>query len=300
MTETPRPLWIQSGCSAGWPGCQGHATLFSTPWVSCTCSIQIQTVRLLHGPLLPQHGAAGNEYASCSPSGDCSWSESKSPLAAKFPVTHSLSSCSDICISCLLVCKLILRRLWSIALSGPGLASLGNSLPLPHAVSAFQSVVAFSGGTTAVKENWLTAGTFARSCIFSPNYSTKKSIFNSFTLQAGYHRDHLYSLAQEQDDRLFHWQNASAVWHIYDTDGLIARIPLNVFLYFKDLRGCLEAWMRAFIQILYPYVQSYLQWLPKVRRASNMQWIHIFKARMSCRLRNNLLPALKKNADIKT
>lgn len=239
VTETPWPLWIQSGCSARSPGCQGHATLFSTPWVSC--SIQIQTCRLLHRPLLPQHGAAENKYISCSPSGDCSWSASKWHLAAKFPVMHSLSWCSDICASCLLVCKLILRQFRSIALSGPGPASLGNSFPLAQTVSSFQSIVAFSGSTTAMKESCLRARTFARCCIFSPNYSTKKSAFNSFTFQAGYHRGHLYSPAQEQDCKLLHWQNASDVRYIYDTDGLIASLSLNEFLYFKELRQCLEA-----------------------------------------------------------
>lgn len=120
----------------------------------------------------------------------------------------------------------------------PCLASLGNSRPPPQTVPAFQSIVAFSGGTTAVKENWLTARTFARCCIFSPNYSTKKSTFNAFTFQADYCRGHLYYLAQEQNGRLFYWQNASAVWYIYGiNDGLIARLSLNVFLYFKELRG---------------------------------------------------------------
>lgn len=48
-------LWIQPGCSARSPGCQGRPTLFSTLWVRCTCSIQMQTSTVLHCPLLPQH-----------------------------------------------------------------------------------------------------------------------------------------------------------------------------------------------------------------------------------------------------
>lgn len=63
------PLWIQPGCSARSPGCQGHTVLFSTLWVCCICSIQMQTSTLLHWPLLPQHRATEDIYISCSPSG---------------------------------------------------------------------------------------------------------------------------------------------------------------------------------------------------------------------------------------
>lgn len=113
----------------------------------------------------------------------------------------------------------------------------------------------------------LKACTFERCCFFAPDYSNQRICIQLllFTSKC-----------------------------IYNTDGLVARLSLNLFWYSKELKGCLEAWMKAFIQLIYPQVQSYLQCLSKVRRASNVQWTHIFKARMSCHLKNNLLPAFKK------
>lgn len=168
----------------------------------------------------------------------------------QFPVMQSLTWCSDTCVSYLLDFDPILKWFWSIALSSPGLVSLGISLSSSqrhHFSPQCHSVV--------VPLPWRGTGAQPaplQDAAYFPQTTPPKNLHPTRSLSKQTTAASICIPWPKSKTAGYLVAGASIIWCIYDIDRLTARLSLNVFFYFKELWRCIQAWMRAVIQIFYP------------------------------------------------